>query len=49
MKTDVVKVLYIDDEEVNLINFNYLFQNTYEIFVALSAKEGLELINLHEF
>lgn len=44
-----VKILYIDDEKINLTNFKFLFQDDYEIFTAMSAREGLEILKLHEF
>ncbi len=38
-------VLYIDDEEDNLVSFKYQFQEYYNILTALSAKEGFEVLN----
>jgi len=37
------KVLFVDDEEINLINFRMIFQDRYEILTALSGEEGLQL------
>jgi signal transduction histidine kinase len=44
MDTDKIRVLYVDDEKPNLTNFKFLFQDNYEIYTALSAKEGLEIL-----
>lgn len=38
------KVLYIDDEEVNLRLFKNSFRRDFEIFLAGSAKEGLGVL-----
>lgn len=35
------KILFVDDEEINLINFRMIFQDRYEIITALSGEEGL--------
>ncbi|RUM40966.1 MAG: hypothetical protein DSY80_09485 [Desulfocapsa sp.] len=37
------KILFVDDEEINLLNFRMIFQNRYEIITALSGEEALEL------
>ncbi|HIJ79821.1 MAG: response regulator [Desulfobulbaceae bacterium] len=37
-------VLYIDDEVINLINFKETFGDTYDVFVAGSGNEALEII-----
>ncbi len=39
-----VKVLYIDDEENNLIAFKASFRRKYDVFTAISAAEGLLLL-----
>lgn len=44
MISDKIRILYIDDEKANLTNFKFLFQDDYEIYTALSAKEGLEIL-----
>lgn len=38
------KILYVDDEEHNLISFKAVFRREYEIFAATSGEEGLEII-----
>ncbi len=39
-----VKILYIDDEENNLIAFKASFRRLYEIYTAKSAAEGLKIL-----
>jgi len=38
-------VLYIDDEEDNLVVFKAAFRRDYKIFTALSAEEGLKILH----
>jgi len=38
-------VLYVDDEEHNLVSFRAVFRREYEIFTAASGEEGIELIH----
>ena len=35
------KILFVDDEEINILNFRMIFQDRYEIVTALSDEEGL--------
>ncbi len=35
------KILFVDDEEINLLNFRMIFGDRYEIITALSGEEGL--------
>jgi len=44
MTRSPVKVLYIDDEENNLIAFKASFRRQYEIYTAKSAAEGLKVL-----
>jgi len=44
MNTPAIRVLYIDDEENNLLAFRAGFRRQYEIYTALSAKEGLKIL-----
>jgi sigma-B regulation protein RsbU (phosphoserine phosphatase) len=39
-----LNILYVDDEENNLISFKAAFRRHYNVFVANSAKEGLETL-----
>ncbi|MEZ4687638.1 MAG: adenylate/guanylate cyclase domain-containing protein [Bacteroidia bacterium] len=38
------RILYVDDEEQNLISFKATFRREYKVLTANSAKEGLELL-----
>mgnify|MGYP001110528682 CR=1 FL=1 len=42
--SESIKVLYIDDEEVNLFIFKELLNEDYEIHTALSGEEGLRIL-----
>jgi len=42
------RVLYVDDEEQNLISFKATFRREYTIFTALSGEEGLEIVRNNE-
>lgn len=44
MHASTVRVLYIDDEENNLHAFKAGFRRQYEIYTALSAAEGLKIL-----
>jgi CheY-like chemotaxis protein len=41
---DKIKVLYIDDEQINLQLFEVLFSDTYDIHIATSGFEALTLL-----
>jgi DNA-binding NtrC family response regulator len=38
------KILYVDDEEINLDLFKYTFKKHFEVLTAISAKEGLDIL-----
>ena len=40
----IYSILYIDDEENNLISFRSTFRREYRIHVASSGEEGLEIM-----
>jgi len=44
MNMPTVRVLYIDDEENNLHAFKASFRRQYEIYTAISAAEGLKIL-----
>ncbi len=45
MKSDKLpSILYVDDEQENLDSFQLVFMCDYEIHLASSAKEGLEIL-----
>ena len=37
------KILFVDDEEINLLNFRMIFQDHFEIITALSGEEALDI------
>jgi PAS domain S-box-containing protein len=39
------KILFVDDEEINLLNFRVIFQDRYEIITSLSGEEALDIFN----
>jgi phosphoserine phosphatase RsbU/P len=41
-------ILYVDDEEDNLTVFNSAFRRDYEVYLALSGQEGLDILKEHE-
>ena len=42
---DKIKVLYVDDEEQNLISFRANFRKQYDVFTAISAGDALDLLS----
>jgi signal transduction histidine kinase len=46
-KPEKIKVLYIDDEPNNLVGFKATFRMDYNVFVAISADEGAEILEKH--
>jgi class 3 adenylate cyclase len=44
MQEDKLSILYVDDEEQNLISFKAAFRRHYTIFTANSGKTGLEIL-----
>ena len=44
----MTKVLYIDDEPINLLIFKTLFEKKYEVITGLSGLDGLELLKKHD-
>src|SRR4051812_32822571 len=47
MKSDKYHVLYVDDEEHNLISFKAAFRQFYHIHTAISAREGIKILREH--
>lgn len=43
-----IRILYVDDEENNLQAFKATFRRDFKIFLAISAKEGREVLNKEE-
>lgn len=46
-KKSLSPILYVDDEEDNLIVFNSAFRRDYEVHLAKSGMEGLEIMKKH--
>jgi len=44
---DLPKVLYVDDEEINLELLQLTFRNELDVYIAHSGQEGLELLKEH--
>jgi len=44
---DKIKVLYIDDEGINLLAFKASFRRIFEVFTAKSADEGIDVLKSH--
>lgn len=41
-------ILYLDDEEQNLVSFQALFRRQYNVFTTTSAHEAVDILNKHE-
>jgi signal transduction histidine kinase len=41
-------ILYLDDEEQNLISFQALFRRQYNVFTTTSAHEAVDILNNHD-
>lgn len=44
MATKEISVLYVDDEENNLVSFKATFRLKYNVFTAISGEKALEII-----
>ncbi len=44
---EIPKILYVDDEIINLELFQLTFMNVFQVLVAESAEEGLKLLALN--
>ncbi|MCG9879186.1 MAG: response regulator [Bacteroidia bacterium] len=42
-----IKILYVDDEENNLLSFKACFRIKYDVYLAISAQVGLEILEKH--
>lgn len=40
-----IKILYVDDEEINLEVFNAVFKRNFSVYTALSGQSGLDILN----
>ncbi len=48
MATKEISVLYVDDEENNLVSFKATFRLKYNVFTAISGEKALEIIDNNE-
>lgn len=48
MKLRKVRILYVDDEEINLQAFRSTFKKHYDLFLAASAKEARDILTENE-
>ncbi len=44
MNNEKISILYVDDEENNLISFKATFRLKYKIYTALSGKEAIDIL-----
>ena len=44
MGNELIKILYIDDEKAALFNFEQLFNDDFEVYTAISATAGMEIL-----
>jgi len=49
MKVKKISILYVDDEENNLIAFKATFRRKYDIKTAINAEEAIALLNQYPF
>lgn len=47
MSVKKISILYVDDEENNLISFKAVFRIKYQVFTAISAAEAKEILKGH--
>jgi two-component system, response regulator, stage 0 sporulation protein F len=43
--TSPIKILYVDDESINLLLFHHTFKKKYDVLTAESGFKGLELLS----
>lgn len=48
MKQRKIRILYVDDEEINLQAFRSTFKRDYDLFLAASAKEARDILTDNE-
>ncbi|MFM7769090.1 MAG: response regulator, partial [Bacteroidota bacterium] len=47
-QNEKIKILYLDDEEQNLIAFKALFRREFEVFTTTSPQEAVAYLNTNE-
>lgn len=45
---DKIKIVYVDDEKMNLLLFELNFKKQYTVITAESGEEALELLDMHQ-
>lgn len=48
MKSDDISILYLDDEEHNLVSFRAAFRRHFKIYTTASAREAVKLLRQHQ-
>ncbi|MDH5298922.1 MAG: response regulator [Desulfobulbaceae bacterium] len=48
VEAEKLKLLYVDDEEINLYNFTLTFEDDFEVITAISAAEALDCFNHYD-
>lgn len=48
MIDDKIRVLFVDDEDNNLVAFKAAFRKKYDVYTATSAKEGLSFLEKND-
>lgn len=48
MSNKKIRVLFVDDEDNNLVAFKAAFRQKYEVFTAASAEEGLKFLDKND-
>jgi response regulator RpfG family c-di-GMP phosphodiesterase len=48
MQSEKINVLYIDDEQHNLVSFKASFRRIFNVYTAETAEEGAKLLDQHD-
>ena len=48
MTADDISILYLDDEEHNLVSFRAAFRRHFKIYTAVSAREAVKFLRAHQ-
>ena len=49
MADEIIRVLYLDDEEANLFSFKAAFRREYEVHTCIEPHQAVRLMDEHEF
>lgn len=47
IRPEMMNILYVDDEENNLVSFVAAFRKSFNVFTAISAREAIEILNTY--